>query len=438
MVRPMKTPNSHTPGPWQPILEGEDAAAALAVVRDIADELTRIDLPAHVGRRAPTLSSGQSGIALLHAYLDACFPEEDHRERTLVALDDALDGIDSVLRSPALCDGFVGVAWTLAHLEIGLWQSGEVDDLQPLDEALVELLEAGWDGPYDLISGLVGFALYALERPDSALLARGLWRVLGLLDETSERWPDGSPGITWKTLPRLLPEHQRQVAPDGYYNLGLAHGVPGIIAMLSQVCGSPEPPALARTMLRGAMDWLAEQGLLPDQSDNMDAWLVPGADRFPGRTAWCYGDPGVAIALAQGALALDDRAMYRHAMTMGRRAAARDVAAALVRDGGICHGAAGLGHIFNRMYQATGEAEFLDAARRWFMHLLGMREPGRGIAGYLFLLPTDTRERGTEWQPGAGLLTGATGVALALLAAATPVEPLWDRHLLCALPPRSR
>jgi hypothetical protein len=37
-----------------------------------------------------------------------------------------------------------------------------------------------------------------------------------------------------------------------------------------------------------------------------------------------------------------------------------------------------------------------------------------------------------------GILTGAAGVALALLAAATPIEPSWDRMLLVSIPPRLR
>src|SRR4029453_13215766 len=51
-------------------------------------------------------------------------------------------------------------------------------------------------------------------------------------------------------------------------------------------------------------------------------------------------------------------------------------------------------------------------------------------------------------EPGAGgalfsdpgLLTGGAGIALALLAAATPVEPAWDRLVLIDLPiePRAR
>jgi hypothetical protein len=31
-------------------------------------------------------------------------------------------------------------------------------------------------------------------------------------------------------------------------------------------------------------------------------------------------------------------------------------------------------------------------------------------------------------------LTGAAGIALALLAAATPIEPAWDRMLLVSIP----
>jgi hypothetical protein len=33
------------------------------------------------------------------------------------------------------------------------------------------------------------------------------------------------------------------------------------------------------------------------------------------------------------------------------------------------------------------------------------------------------------------LLTGAAGIALALLAAVTPVEPAWDKVLLVSVPP---
>ena len=36
----------------------------------------------------------------------------------------------------------------------------------------------------------------------------------------------------------------------------------------------------------------------------------------------------------------------------------------------------------------------------------------------------------TSWADDPGFLGGSAGIALALLAAATPVEPAWDRVLL--------
>ncbi|HEX7277236.1 MAG TPA: lanthionine synthetase LanC family protein, partial [Acidimicrobiales bacterium] len=87
-------------------------------------------------------------------------------------------------------------------------------------------------------------------------------------------------------------------------------------------------------------------------------------------------------------------------------AAARPIQDAGVVDAGLCHGAAGLLHVSNRLYQATGDERQAAAARRWL-------EPA-------LTLPV----------AGAGFLEGRAGVGLALLAATTDVEPEWDRILL--------
>ena len=86
-------------------------------------------------------------------------------------------------------------------------------------------------------------------------------------------------------------------------------------------------------------------------------------------------------------------------------------------------GAAGLGHLFNRMFQATGEKCLAQAARFWFERTLRMRRPGRGVGGYEAWQLDDDGQ--VTWIADPGLLTGAAGIALALLATATPVEPAW-------------
>ena len=39
-----------------------------------------------------------------------------------------------------------------------------------------------------------------------------------------------------------------------------------------------------------------------------------------------------------------------------------------------------------------------------------------------------------EWRDDPGFLNGAAGIGLVLLAAASPLEPEWDRVLLASLP----
>jgi hypothetical protein len=43
---------------------------------------------------------------------------------------------------------------------------------------------------------------------------------------------------------------------------------------------------------------------------------------------------------------------------------------------------------------------------------------------------------GFEWKTEPGFLSGVAGVGLALLAAVTDFEPLWDRVLLVSIPPK--
>jgi hypothetical protein len=140
----------------------------------------------------------------------------------------------------------------------------------------------------------------------------------------------------------------------------------------------------------------------------------------------------VAAALLLAARCVGELAWERAALAIALRAAARPPEQAGVRDAGLCHGAAGLGHLFNRLYQASGEPRLAEAARFWFRRTLELRHPGHGIAGFAAFTP----EREERWVDEPGLLTGAAGIALALLAAATPVVPAWDRMLLVSIPPK--
>jgi hypothetical protein len=91
----------------------------------------------------------------------------------------------------------------------------------------------------------------------------------------------------------------------------------------------------------------------------------------------------------------------------------------------FCHGVAGLLQITIRFAQDTGLPVFTQATDTLVGQLLAAYEPDC-LLGYCSVEPAGNR------VDQAGLLDGAPGVAMVLLAAATDVEPRWDRVFLLA------
>jgi len=345
--------------------------------------------------------------------------------------------IDLISRKPArssLWDGYTGVAWAVAHLEGSLLEQDDEDPNEEIDRALLEELgRSPWNGQYDLIGGLVGSGVYALERLPRPTAVECLERVVDRLDETALRVPEGT---TWYTPPAWIWRETLQEFPHGYYNLGVAHGTPGIIALLGAACEAGVAAGVARPLLTGAVEWLLAQEMKHHPYARFPSFVHPDSRPAPSRLAWCYGDLGIAAALLSAARGASEMAWEKEAVRIARAAAARPAATTRVIDAGLCHGAAGNAHLFNRLFQSTGDEVLRDAAVEWYARTLELRRPGEGVVGFSAWLPDSTGVAG--WRHDRGLLNGIAGIGLAFLAALTPEEPAWDRTLIPALPPRAR
>ncbi|HEX2832458.1 MAG TPA: lanthionine synthetase C family protein [Thermoanaerobaculia bacterium] len=405
---------------WRPLLEGELASRAREAVDSIAAAL------------ATESARDAADRALLFGYLALTGGAPDdanhYAERSGQLLDVAFDALATTPMGPALYGGFSGVAWVAEHLAGKFDETVEGDGGEEIDEILEETIAAPWNGSYDLISGLTGFGVIALERLPRPSAIRCLEAIVDRLTETAE--PSGD-GLTWFTSPDLLPMTRRERFPHGYYDLGVAHGVPGVIALLSAAYCAAIRPEQARGLIEGAVRWLLSQRLRVSGASCYPAMVAPDVSARSSRLAWCYGDAGVAATLLHAARAVGVEEWERAALEIATHAAMTELEESGVKDAGLCHGAFGLAHIYNRLFQAGGGDVFAVAARRWYGVGLDMRAPGRGIAGF------------EEWaldsngsaRSGAEFLTGATGIGLALLAGITSVPPMWDRLLLVSIPP---
>jgi hypothetical protein len=166
------------------------------------------------------------------------------------------------------------------------------------------------------------------------------------------------------------------------------------------------------------------------------SWVRPGQRSKPARLAWCYGDPGVAIGILRAARVTGNAAHLAAATAIARQSATVPFAETGVKDAGLCHGAAGLALIYQRLFWATGDPCFSRGAHRWLEQVLDMRQGHGGYGGYVLFGPdrsappwnpkTSPEKPQAVWQADPSFLTGSVGVALALLASISSVPPDWD------------
>jgi lantibiotic modifying enzyme len=417
---------------WRPILSGTAAQQALQAVDAIAESITSIT--AVPGERDPSLGRGQAGLALLYAWLTRTRRMAQADVLAWQCLDQAIEAVSAQAMNASLYGGFTGVAWA-AELTGRLLDPDAEDRSEAVDEALLRLLSRAdrWSAPYDLIVGLTGLGVYALQRYPRPVAIECLRRVVERLHDCARH---DEHGLYWWTPPEeiLDDEESRKQYPSGRADLGVAHGVAGPVALLGGICGAGVEQATARPLLEGAVSWLLAQSLPTEAGPTFPVWVAPAIQPWPARSAWCYGDPGIAAALLLAARGVGDAGWEQTAVALACRAAERPASDSGVVDANFCHGAAGLAHLYNRMYQATGEPTLGRAARYWLERTLGFYRRARDAGGTWVQGNWDPGQRERWTWNGIGLVEGAAGVALVLLAAATSVEPTWDRMFLVSAP----
>jgi hypothetical protein len=279
---------------------------------------------------------------------------------------------------------------------------------------------------YDVISGLTGLGRYLLDRPAehrAAVSAIGdcLARLTLPVTAHGHRIPGWwSPeGPTWDPV---------RHPPRGHFNLGMAHGITGPLALLSllRLAGVPVRGTedAAHRIASWLLSWMGTDECGPHWPAviTFDEHAAGGLDPVrPARPSWCYGTPGIARALQLAASAFDEPAWARVALDAMRAALARAESLDLWgTDVGVCHGLGGLLQITRRMADDSGDPELGRAVPSLVDRLVARFDPS---APFGFVLRTRTGAAIDR----AGFLEGAAGAALAL---AGRIDARWDSALL--------
>ncbi|MEU8923711.1 lanthionine synthetase LanC family protein [Kitasatospora sp. NPDC048545] len=443
--------------------EPNDGTALTGLTRDIADRLADFALrtASGDGPDRPHLHHDRLGLANGHPGMALALLCAGR------ALDDSglLDGARAVLRSaaagtaqrpysgPGLYTGTAGFASVLLafaeHDERYLPSLRRVADSFGEQVAATRRPAPGTGLPftaYDVVEGASGQLAAAVRlatvvgAPEGSPLRTAIDELVDYLDAVTAA--DGQQRFGWLMTPAHYPPAfpwYAERAPHGMYNLGFAHGLPGILGAFTAAAAAGYGGSRVTGKVADLAEWLVlHRTADPDpragwavclQAEEHTLRPVHDPAEEPSRAAWCYGAPGIGTGLLAAAAVLDDADLRETAIGALRRVLDTDPAYRHVFAPTLCHGHAGMAAVYRRAHAETGVEEFRDMADRSLAAVVGLADPDRPF------LVADEPEAGQRVDD-PGFLTGAAGTLLALSAAVRPEVADWD-ELLFLTPARS-
>jgi lantibiotic biosynthesis protein len=368
----------------------------------------------------PSLLTGSAGVKLFTCYFSKYFPEKINEAQLCSDIQQfAENSIMAML--PTFCNGEAGKYCFFYHLStLGLLSKADVDFLCDNDEELKTVsLDMLNNGNYDLLHGATGIAFYFLfssrySKTDKEKYFDPFFNSLLTLCKRSK----------FETVLPYLDLDTFTIVPEKV-NIGLAHGLPGILKLCMQ--------AYRNDVCSGKAKFLAEKII-----DFLLAAIQSGAaSRFPNfiryntsetemsRLAWCYGDPGVAIILYQAGKVFDNNDLEKKSLEILLfNAYRRDNKSTGITDASLCHGSAGVAYIYSKMYYYTHLTEFREARDFWVQQTLAYSVFEDSISGYKSYYTPQKK-----FVHDNSLLSGTAGIGLSLLSCLTN-DYSWDFCLL--------
>lgn len=364
---------------------------------------------------------GKAGIVLLFAYLSKLFPEKDYFNNTLEYLDELSESLSNDELGYNMSGGVAGFAFVFQHLRnIGLLDKSDDLNLSELDEFINLGIDNDFtQGNWDPLHGMTGLGIYFLERNKENGEKKYLEKI-----------------VTHLTNMRITVGEYKVWITPGYgkysndnYNLGIAHGMPGVLSFLAQVHARNIKQKEIEEMIVSCLPFLLQYENEEDAvccfPTSVDVIPVKEKEMYS-RLAWCYGDLCMANALIHCGKALNRNDWKVKGIDVALKTTKRNFESSGCMDAPFCHGTVGLVHQYNRFYQLTGNDVFKYAAENWLrITQEQFYKPGEGAGGYFFRTHNEEKKN-FEMTANYSLLEGSAGIALVYLSWLYNIKPDWD------------
>lgn len=374
--------------------------------------------------RSSGLLVGDAGITLFFAHLASIYPGGKYENITHEYLEKLSHALSHEELSWDMSSGIAGIAFVFQHLRnIGLLDPSEDLNLSALDEAISMGADRDFgEGKWDPLHGLTGLGIYFIERHRETGETKYLEKIVDQLVALSSLEKGCRVWVT--------PGYRHY--SNNNYNFGMAHGMPGLLSFLAQIYALGIRQDAIAAIMPSCVSFL-----LAHSNDQEKWYTFPGSIEIastpggtpkllPSRHGWCYGDLGMAVALIHCGKALDRDGWTRMGIDIALQTTLIPFEYTRCGDAPFCHGAVGLVHQYHRLYQATGDNQFKEAARQWLdITRDHYYRPGAYAGGYAYRRYDEAEEK-PEFISAYGLLEGIAGIGLVFLTCQHIVKPDWD------------
>lgn len=380
-----------------------------------------------------SLAKGAAGIILLLSEINKVL-HVNTDEIIFDYLQYIKKNIPSYSRTMGLYVGITGLAYAVSFQNERTGQYNKL--LLSLDKVIIDLYNLYHNeliqnnyviytyDQYDVIYGLSGFARYVLKR---SLHSEQLSEIIYFIQDDIYRvyniQKKNCIEMNGFATNRYLFDEKTNTyywSNDYSYNIGMAHGIPGIISVLSLICIKGKINQNGMYVLKELVKFMldisekADKRLLPSELElnyeSTSSWRCA-------RCAWCYGNPGVAASMHLASKALKSQTIKDAQSKLISNIGNSEFSKWMISSPMLCHGFAGVLEILLRVgeYEIIQDFDLIDK----IIECINYNKK------YCFY-----NNHFGNIKDTCGFLEGSTGIVLTLLNFINKDEPSWDQVLL--------
>lgn len=291
---------------------------------------------------------------------------------------------------------------------------------------------------YDVMNGISGNLRILLEENSEESVRVVRLSIDFLCDLVLSQTPTGQPG--WWVPPEMQPTvEDREQYPQGDFNLGIAHGIAGVLGTFVSCVEHGFVSKRVMTALETMTAWIMHW---QQHTENFSFWpaRIPAniqeddetSHILPTRAGWCYGTPGIAVELIRASKVLDDPQLSDSAVKILKSHLSSADNEWHLGGPMFCHGYAGTLYLVYKAWSLTQDADLKDTGKDFVTLLLDQADSASPLIFQDKVSFYDARDHQTvhiKKLDNIGLLQGSSGVALVLETIAYPEKHdfYWDR-----------